>query len=60
VEAEYVLPDECPVEWLAVEWWVAHEDVWLLLFDPEWLVLALPPLGPAKARMEMPEGPDWM
>jgi hypothetical protein len=50
VDAECEVPVEYPDEWLVVEWWVADEDEWLLLFDPEWLELLLPPLGPAKAR----------
>jgi hypothetical protein len=50
VDVECEVPVEYPDEWLAVEWWVADENEWLLLFDPEWLALVLPPLGPAKAR----------
>jgi hypothetical protein len=51
VDVEFEVPVECPVEWLVVEWCDVDEDGWLLLFDPEWLVLLLPPFGPAKARM---------
>jgi hypothetical protein len=50
-DVECEAPVEYPVEWLVVERWVTDEDVWLLLFDPEWLELLLP-LGPAKAGWE--------
>jgi hypothetical protein len=50
VDIECEVPVDHPDEWLVEEWCDVDEEVWLLLFDPEWLVLLLPPFGPAKAR----------